>query len=341
MDLTERQKKVLYCIVKEYISNKTPVSSKRVLETATIERSGATIRNDMHRLMKLGYIYQPHTSAGRVPTDKGLRFYVNELLKIREEIRQRSTQVETVAKFPIGDMEKVLSGAARLLSSSTKGFVVIEKPSPLNLRIKRIVITPVSKTFSIANVITTLGLSSSIPLSHAEVDDLTEIERVLNRMMSGITLSEFKAKLKTVLSRMSEFTEFISENTVKGFIDIVERLSFESYEDYLHVGIANLVANERVREDKIHHLIAYVSSETFFKELFELKDGIYIGKEHGLRFLEDFSVIVGRFKLEERPLGRVATVFDKYGDYDSVIESFEYMLNRLSEYFTVVSRNVE
>lgn len=170
---------------------------------------------------------------------------------------------------------------------------------------------------------------------------MTEIEQVLNRMMSGITLSEFKAKLKTVLSRMSEFTEFVSENTVKGFIDIVERLSFESYEDYLHIGLANLVANERVREHKIHHLIAYVSSETFFKELFELKDGIYIGKEHGLRFLEDFSVIIGKFKLEERPLGRVATVFDKYGDYDSVIESFEYMLNRLSEYFTVVSRNVD
>ncbi|WP_448385012.1 heat-inducible transcriptional repressor HrcA [Fervidobacterium sp.] len=345
-DITERQKKVLYCIVQEYINTKTPVSSKRVLESAAIERSGATIRNDMNRLMRTGYIFQPHTSAGRIPTDKGLRFYVNELKKIREEIKSKSSQVEVAARFPIGDMEKVLTGAAKLLSSSTKGMVVIEKPSPLTLRIRRIVVTPVSKNFSIASIITSLGLSSSIPIQHTELEDIEKIEQMINKAMTGLTLNEFKSKLRDILVRINSLnnlnnlkdSDFGTIN--RGFLEITERLSVESYEDYITEGLPNLLANDRINLKKLQNILVYVSSDVFYKELFELDNDIYIGKEHGLKFLEDFSVILGQFYSEDNPVGRVAVIFDKYGRYDLIMDSFEFMLNRLSEYFTIVSRNV-
>ncbi|MCX7654607.1 MAG: heat-inducible transcriptional repressor HrcA [Fervidobacterium sp.] len=340
MEITERQKKILYCIVQEYINTKTPVSSKRVLENATIERSGATIRNDMNRLMKFGYIFQPHTSAGRVPTDKGLRFYVNELKKIREEIKSKSTYVEAAANFPIGDMEKVLTGAARLLSSSTKGMVVIEKPSPLNLQIRRIVVTPVSKNFSIANIITSLGLSSSIPLQHGEVTDIQQIEELLNKIMSGLTLNEFKVRLREIMFRVNNFKEIDFSTTDKSFLEITERLSMESYEDYITDGLYNLLSNDRMNLKKLQSVLGYVTGETFYKDVFELKSDIYVGKEHGLRFLDDFSVMLGDFYVEKKVIGRVALIFDKFGKYDQIIDSFEYMLNRLTEYFTVVSRNI-
>ncbi|MEJ5258209.1 MAG: heat-inducible transcriptional repressor HrcA [Fervidobacterium sp.] len=346
MDITERQKKVLYCIVQEYINTKIPVSSKRVLENAALERSGATVRNDMNRLMKAGYIYQPHTSAGRVPTDKGLRFYVNELRKIRDEIKSKSTHVETVANFPMGDMEKVLTGAAKLLSSSTKGMVVIEKPSPLNLRIKRIVVTSVSKNFSIANVVTSLGLSSSIPLQHGELDnteDIVHIEKVLNRFIQGLTLNEFRSKLKEIFSKLNNLNNtngFEIGNLSKGFLEITERLSMESYEDYITEGLPNLLSNERINLRKLQNILAYISTDVFYKDLLELKNDVYVGKEHGLRFLDDFSVIIGSFYAENTPIGRIAVLFDKFSRYDHVFESFEFMLNRLTEYFTIVSRNV-
>ncbi|MGC8820032.1 MAG: heat-inducible transcriptional repressor HrcA [Fervidobacterium sp.] len=340
MDITERQQKILYCIVQDYINTKTPVSSKKVLESAVIERSGATIRNDMNRLMKAGYIYQPHTSAGRIPTDKGLRFYVNELKKIRQEVKAKGTHVETAVNFPIGDMEKVLTGAAKLLSSSTKGMVIIEKPSPLNLRIKRIVVTPVSKNFSIANVITSLGLNSSIPLQHGEVESLYHIEEMLNKVMTGLTLNEFKTKLKEILNKISSIMDFNSEEVGKGFLEISERLSMESYEDYITEGLYNLLSNDRINLKKLQNILGYVSSDAFYKDVFELESDIYIGKEHGLRFLDDFSLIVGDFYAENSPIGRIAVIFDKYGKYDQIIDSFEFLINRLTEYFTVVSRNI-
>ncbi|HOS51944.1 MAG TPA: heat-inducible transcriptional repressor HrcA [Fervidobacterium sp.] len=340
MDITDRQKKVLYCIVQEYINTKTPVSSKKVLENATLDRSSATVRNDMNRLMKFGYIYQPHTSAGRVPTDKGLRFYVNELLKIREEIKSKSSYVDNAAVFPIGDMEKVLAGAAKLLSSSTKGMVIIEKPSPLNLRINRIVVTPVSKNFSIANIVTTLGLSSSIPMQHREISNVENIEDMLNKMMKGLTLNEFKTRLKEIIMKTNSFKDFNLVDLENGFLEITERLSVESYEDYLTDGLANLLMNDRITLKKLHNILSYISGETFYKDLFELDNDIYIGKEHGLRFLDDFSVMIGNFYSESTMIGRVAMIFDKYSKYDHIIDSFDFMTNRLTEYFTVVSRNI-
>ncbi|HCI29910.1 MAG TPA: heat-inducible transcriptional repressor HrcA [Fervidobacterium sp.] len=340
MDITERQKKVLYCIVQEYINTKVPVSSKKVLENATLDRSSATVRNDMNRLMKFGYIYQPHTSAGRIPTDKGLRFYVNELMKIREEIKARSNYVDTASAFPIGDMEKVLIGAAKLLSSSTKGMVIIEKPSPLNLRINRIVVTSVSKNFSIVNIITTLGLSSSIPVQHGEIPDIGSIEEILNKIMKGLTLNEFKTKLREIILRTNSFKDFNFIQLEKGFLEITEKLSIESYEDYLTEGVSNLLMNDRISLRKLQSILNYVSGEAFYKDLFELNNNIYIGKEHGLRFLDDFSILIGEFYSESITIGRVAIIFDKYGKYDYIIDSFDFMTNRLTEYFTVVSRSV-
>lgn len=340
MDIIERQERILYCIVQEFINTRVPVSSKRVLENATIERSGATIRNDMNRLMKRGYIFQPHTSAGRIPTDKGLRFYVNELKKIREEIKSRSVYVETAANFPIGDMEKVLTGAAKLLASSTKSMVIIEKPSPLNLRIKRIVITPVSKNFSIASIVTSLGLSSSIPLHHGELMDVTKTEEMLNKVMNGLTLNEFKTRLREILSRVNNFKDLDFSSIDNGFLEITERLSMENYEDYITEGLYNLLSNERINLKKLQNILGYVSGDTFYKDIFALKSDIYVGKEHGLRFLDDFSIINGDFYVEKTPIGRTAVVFDKFAKYDQIIDNFEFMLNRLTEYFTVVSRNV-
>lgn len=340
MSLKEREKKILYCVVQEYIKTKTPVSSKRVLENAAIERSGATIRNDMNRLMKNGYIYQPHTSAGRVPTDKGLRFYLNELQKIREEIRSKSTSVESAANFPIGDMEKVLTGAAKLLSTSTRGMVIIEKPSPLNLRIKRIAITSVSKNFSVVSIITSLGLSSSIPVQHNNSIDTQQIENLLNKVMKNLTLNEFKSRLRDILLRVTELKDVDFSTFGKDFLEIAEKLSVERYEDYITEGMYNLISNQRINFKKLQNILSYVSTEVFYKDVFELNNDIYIGREHGLRFLDDFSIIIDEFKVENSPVGRVAVIFDKFDNYDQILDSFEFMINRLTEYFTVVSRNI-
>ncbi len=332
-DITERQRQILYCVVSEYIRNHEPISSKKVLSSSNLTWSGATIRNDMNRLMKTGYIYQPHTSAGRVPTDKGLRFYVDELLKIKSNVKIKSTSVETVTKFPIGDLEKILTGAGKLLSSSTNSLVIIQKPSPLKLKIKRVVITPVTNTFSVINIVTTLGLGASIPIQHGPIEDFHSIENILNSALSNTNLSDFRENVKEVLSKSYNY------NSVdKAFLELSEKIISETYEDYILEGLQNIV--NFVKPNKVSEVLRVISSDNFSKRVFLLENGVHIGKEHGIAGLEDFSIVLASFLAENIDIGRVAVVFEKYQNYDSIIDNLIYIVNRLGEYFTIVGRNV-
>ncbi|MBO8160855.1 MAG: heat-inducible transcription repressor HrcA [Thermosipho sp. (in: Bacteria)] len=335
-DLSDRQEKILYCVVREYVKTGVPVSSKKVLESTNLNWSGATVRNDLRKLDYLGYIFQPHTSAGRIPTDKGLRFYVNEIIKIRQETKKKSTSVDTTMNFPIGDLDKVIQGAAKLLSTTTKSFVIIEKPSPMNLRIRRIVLTPVTNSFSIVNIITELGLTTVLPIQHFEIYNIEDIEEFLNKSLQSAFLSDFKLKLREMVEKFSW-----ASGRLKEFIELSERIASEKYEDYITDGVFNLINAKRFDENKLKEIIRFSTSSDFYAQVFNLGEGIYIGKEHNIRNFEQYTIVIVPYFVGNREVGRIAVIFDKFSDYDKVFESIEYVVNRLTEYFTVVSRNIQ
>ncbi|ONN27699.1 HrcA family transcriptional regulator [Thermosipho affectus] len=335
-DLSDRQKKILYCLVREYVKSGIPVSSQKVLETTNLEWSGATVRNDMRKLDYLGYVFQPHTSAGRIPTDKGLKFYVNEVLKVRKETKKVGSSIDIRTDFPIGDLDKVIRGAAKLLSNTLKAFVIIEKPNPMNLRIRRIVLTPVTKTFSIVNIITELGLTSVLPIQHSEISNILEIEKFLNKSLDGILLSDFKLKLKEVVEKFSWVG-----GRLKEFIELSERIASEKYDEYIIEGVFNLVNAKKFGEDKLREIVKISTNSEFYPQIFSLGEGIYVGKEHNIRNFEQYAVLIMPYFVFEREVGRIAVIFDKFSDYSKVFDSVEYVVNRLTEYFTIVARNVE
>ncbi|ANQ53222.1 HrcA family transcriptional regulator [Thermosipho sp. 1063] len=335
-DLSDRQKKILYCLVREYVKSGIPVSSQKVLETTNLEWSGATVRNDMRKLDYLGYVFQPHTSAGRIPTDKGLKFYVNEVLKVRKETKKVGSSIDVRTDFPIGDLDKVIRGAAKLLSNTLKAFVIIEKPNPMNLRIRRIVLTPVTKTFSIVNIITELGLTSVLPIQHSEISNILEIEEFLNKSLDGILLSDFKLKLKEVVEKFSWVG-----GRLKEFIELSERIASEKYDEYIIEGVFNLVNAKKFGEDKLREIVKISTNSEFYPQIFSLGEGIYVGKEHNIRNFEQYAVLIMPYFVFEREVGRIAVIFDKFSDYSKVFDSVEYVVNRLTEYFTIVARNVE
>ncbi|ABR29966.1 HrcA family transcriptional regulator [Thermosipho melanesiensis] len=335
-NLTGRQKKILYCLVREYVKSGIPVSSSKILESTNLDWSGATVRNDMRKLGYLGYVFQPHTSAGRIPTDKGLRFYVNEILKMRSETKKVGSSIDVKTDFPIGDLDKIIQGAAKLLSNTLKAFVIVEKPNPMYLRIRRIVLTPVTKTFSIVNIITELGLTSVLPIQHSEVSNFEDVEQFLNKSLDGILLSEFKLKLKEVVEKFSWVG-----GRLKEFIELSEKIASEKYEEYVVEGVFNLVNAKRFNEEKLREIVKISTNSDFYPRIFSLGEGIYIGKEHNIRNFEQYSVLIMPYFVFEREVGRIAVIFDKFSDYSRVFDSVEYVVNRLTEYFTIVARNVE
>jgi len=140
-ELTKRQEMILYAIIQEFITIKKPVSSRKILEISNLDCSSATIRSEMKKLEEMNYIHQPYTSAGRVPTDKGYRFYV-ECLKDMNAIQNTlSTDIERMDEFHYNNIEELLTYFSIFLAKWTKGLAIIEKPFIEKLRISRISLT--------------------------------------------------------------------------------------------------------------------------------------------------------------------------------------------------------
>ena len=323
--LNERQRKILYCIVREYIEQRRPISSKRVLEVTNLNWSGATVRNDMRKLEYLGYIYQPHTSAGRIPTDKGYRFYLEEMLKLQKDVEKTGTKIDMFHVFPLGDLEKILEGAARLLSHMTKGYVVLEKPDPSFLKILRVVITNIFEDYYVLGIITELGLSKIFPFRASEIDIRIK-ERDLNRMFVGLSLKDaIETAKKTRNDRI---------------FDLVNKLLCETEENFVETGLDRLLSDETLSMEDIKKFSFFVGKKSNLWNLMTEGEGIVvrIGQEHGHPYLSNFASFLSFYRKENDVIGRILVITSKVTKYDFVYKSIDYMTNRLTEYFTLLSR---
>ena len=133
LELTERKRKILYAIIRNYLETGEPVGSRTISKYTDLNLSSATIRNEMSDLEEMGYIIQPHTSAGRIPSDKGYRLYVNEL------VEEKTAQVSTMNSLMIAKtnrMEEILKQVVRLLASRTNYTTMISAPSYRGNKVK-------------------------------------------------------------------------------------------------------------------------------------------------------------------------------------------------------------
>ncbi|MGB9820352.1 MAG: heat-inducible transcriptional repressor HrcA [Pseudothermotoga sp.] len=330
--INERQKKILYCVVREYILTKKPVSSERVLEASDVSCSSATVRNDLRKLEYLGYLQQPHTSAGRIPTDKGYRFYIDETLSLIKEYAQHSASVHSKYPMTFGDMEKILVGAAMALSRITKGAVILEKPAIDKLRILRISIAPITKTYNVISLITELGLVKFIPFRTFYEIDYLSLENLMNELLKGYTIENISdRKLETAVD---QYLLDLSEH-------LVNALREDSSSNLVKVGIDTLINGEYFNIDEIRRLSNFFADDISLKKILlniEQLPRILVGSEHGIPGLENFAIFVDGYRKEEKLMGRVMVITSKVVKYEDIVNSLRYMVSRLTEYFTVATR---
>jgi len=331
--INERQKKVLYCAVREYIVSKKPVSSERILSTSNVRCSGATIRNDMRKLEYLGYMFQPHTSAGRIPTDKGFRFYVEETLKIMSEYQRRSSGIYSRYPMAHGDMERIFEGAVRALARMVKGAVVLEKPSIEKLRIVRIVVTPITKNYYVFSVITELGLVKFIPFKTFSRIDYQKLENAMNELLSGFDLASVENR--TLSNNWEQELLEMSEMLVESLRDDYRNNLLKSGIDVL----MNEADDHQIKElRRVSQLISDDAELFDFMEKIETTPAIFIGSEHEIDGLENFSIFVDSYCKQGAVMGRILIVTPKVVRYEEVFNALRYMTSRLTEYFTIATR---
>ncbi len=323
--LDERSKRVLWAVIESYINNPGPVGSRYVTKKYAFGYSPATIRNIMADLEEMGYLRQPHTSAGRVPTDKGYRFYVEHILE--EEIGYHSDFAKTILrrfKSIMQDMESILSETTKTLSALSHYMAMAVSPGPEGVTLRRIELLPYKEDRIAVLILTDEGIIRHHIIKNEfrlSASDLGRITSFLNREFAGYTIKEIKEELiNEMIKDKEEFdtlvdralrlcTEAIETYGANIFITgLTEILDFPEFAD-----IERIKELYRTIEDK-HNIIKLIDKIAHSEGV-----QVIIGTENPIKELHTMSVIASTYKDKDRPAGVVGIIGPKRMNYISAI----------------------
>ena len=344
IELNRRARKILQAVVSEYLSSGDAVGSRTVTRRHDIGLSPATVRNVMSDLEDLGLLEQRHTSAGRVPTDRGLRFFIDSLLKLRglapaekDDIRARLIG----AGGPTRD--DILGNATKLLSEITQHAAVIVAPDPSRLRFDHLEFVPLRAGKVIGILVTTDGRIENKLLSLDDEIDERSLERIhnyLNGLLSGLTLDEVRER---VVREMGE-----DKNRYDREVAAALRLGQAAFAepakaDVVVAGQSNLLdpagAADRAHMDRMRDLLRALEDKQLLIRLLDRTKGadgiqVFLGAETSHQALSDSSVVAMAYGSEERPIGALAVIGPMRMNYGKVMSIVDFTADVVSDLLT-------
>lgn len=338
--LNNRKKKILKAIIKTYMETGEPVGSRTISKYTDLNISSATIRNEMSDLTDLGYIIQPHTSAGRIPSDKGYRLYVDELMKEKEsEVAElRELVLEKTDK-----MEKVLKQAAKVLANNTNYATMISVPQYSGSRLKFIQLSRVSHLQLVAVVVCENNvIRNQIINLEEEMDDETilKLNLLLNTNLNGLPIQDINLGM---IARLKEQAG-IHSGVVATVLDAVAatiHVEEEDLEIYTS-GATNLFRYPELSDkSKATELISAFEEKQQLADLVKerLSDTsntgiqVYIGDESPVKTMKDCSVVTATYELGEGMTGTIGIIGPKRMDYENVVDNLKTLKVELDKIF--------
>ncbi|NLO93424.1 MAG: heat-inducible transcription repressor HrcA [Clostridiaceae bacterium] len=332
-ELNERKRFILKSIIDDYIASAQPVGSRTIAKKHDIGLGSATIRNEMADLEELGYITQPHTSAGRVPSDKGYRFYVDNLMQLQKLAYDEISLISRAMDQKIEEFSQLIKRASVLISDVTGYTAVVMAPQLKSTVIKSVQLISVDEMRTLVVVIAKEGIVHNKIIRHENPIDNERIERLnnaLNRIIKGKTIDNIK--------RIS-FLELQGEiNIPTSVIASIEECikKFESAEIYME-GITNILnhpefgdlmkAREVLGLLKEEDVIAEMVKRAAEKQALDFK----IGSENEIDEMKDLSVITTVYGREGKDIGTIGVIGPTRMTYGKVVSSIKYiqkLLNR-------------
>lgn len=332
-ELSRRAQKILHAVVTEYLQGGDPVGSRTVTRRHDLGLSPATVRNVMADLEEMGLLEQRHSSAGRVPTASGLRFFIDSLLKVRGLSSAEKDEIRARVTAPTS--EEVVQRASRLLSDLTHHAAVIIKPDPDSLRLSQIEFLPLRDGKLLAVLVTADGqIENRLILDDVDPQRLERIHNYLNQMLSGMTLDEIRERVIHELGQdKNKYDTEVATALRLGHAVFVKRP--ERPVDVLVSGQANLL-DDALAQDRARDLLRTLEDkETLIRLLDRTRraDGIqvFLGAETALSALETSSVIAVSYGPEEQPLGALAVIGPMRMNYGKVMSVVDVTADTVSQ----------
>lgn len=339
MQLDERKTKILQAIIRNYLETGEPVGSRTISKYTDLNLSSATIRNEMADLEEMGYIIQPHTSAGRIPSDKGYRFYVDTMMeeKEKEVVEMKEMLVERQDK-----METLLKQVARLLAQNTQYATMISAPQTHRNKVKFIQLSRVDENQILAVIVVEGNVIKNNILSvDEELNDetLLKLNILLNTHLNGLSMEEINLGMISALKQqagihsaiVSEVIDAVAE-AIKADEDLEIYTSGANnifkYPELADQAKASELINTFEEKQQLHELVTDTLAD-------EKNTGIqvYIGDETPVQSMKDCSVVTATYELGDGMRGTIGIIGPKRMDYDKVVGTLRTLQSQLDDLY--------
>lgn len=339
MVLDERKSKILQAIIQNYLETGEPVGSRTISKYTDLELSPATIRNEMSDLEEMGYIIQPHTSAGRIPSDKGYRLYVDRMMENKEkEIEElKEVIIEREAK-----MDQMLKSVAKVLATNTNYATMITAPAVKGNKIKFLQLSRMDDNQILAVVVAEGNvIKNNVIQVNDELSDetLLKLNLLLNTNLCGKTIEEINLPMITLMKQQAGLHQDVVSDVIDAIADSIK------VEDDLQIytsGANNIfkypeLSDNQKASDIIHtfeekQLLSELVSESMLNESV---GGIqvYIGEETPVQTMKDCSVVTATYELGEGMKGTIGIVGPKRMDYGKVVSALKNITHQLDDLY--------
>ena len=339
MELDERKKKILKAIIANYLETGEPVGSRTISKytDGDLSLSSATIRNEMADLEEMGYIVQPHTSAGRIPTDLGYRFYVDTLMDEKELIEEaKSSLLERVDR-----MELMLKQVAKVLAYNTNYATMVSAPN-YRKTVKFIQLSQVDLSTLLAVIVVDGNIikNKMIHVDEAlENEDVLKFNILLNTFLQGASLEDINLEMIQTMKAQSGDYAPILEHIFEGVVEAIHDASeLEIYTS----GATNILKYPELGDiTKTSELLETFEDKTELSQLIDQtldseSDGniqIYIGNETPVSNMKDCSIVTATYKMPEGAKGTIGIIGPKRMDYKKVVSTLKNLTTELDDIF--------
>ena len=334
--LAGRKITILKAIIKTYLETGEPVGSRTISKYTDLNLSSATIRNEMSDLEELGYIVQPHTSAGRIPSDKGYRFYVDQIMQEKEE---EVTEIKDLMLKRVDRVELLLKQMARILAQNTNYAALISAPQYHRNKLKFIQLSRVDdgKLLVVIVVEGNMIKNTMIPISQQLSDEgLLNLNILLNNALNGLTIEEINLD---VISRLKEQAGIHSEVVDRVLNEVAEAIRADDDDLQIYTsGATNIFKYPELSDGEMaSRLIGTLEQKELLQELVddvnssESSSGIqvYIGEEAPVQTMRDCSIVTANYELGEGLRGTIGIIGPKRMDYEKVLNTLRNLMTQL------------
>ncbi|WP_158735050.1 heat-inducible transcriptional repressor HrcA [Alteribacillus sp. YIM 98480] len=336
--LTDRQLFILQAIIDNYIQSAEPIGSRSISKSDGMSYSPATIRNEMADLEELGFLEKPHSSSGRIPSEKGYRHYVDHLLLPHRLSKKEIQNVRSLFAEKILEAEQVVKQSATILSDLTSYASIVLGPEVFESKLKHVQIIPLNAQAAVAILVTDTGHVENHTVTLPESlnsTDLEKIANILNDRLEGVPLYKLQEKIyKEVAGLLKQHVNSFHD----AFRFTEETLQKSKQEKVFYGGKTNLLSQPEFKDiEKVKMIFEILEQDHTVHELLKPEqDGlvIRIGQENNYEAFEDCSIISATYSFDGKPVGTIGIVGPTRMEYPRVIGLIQHLSKGLSDALT-------